>query len=314
MKKFIGIAASVVVVLAISFLATGIFSSAQQKGSEGAAVSSVSQDDFVASKVRTDGYGRFVRMCGADHDPIRILAAEEDYRIRRAEREALGLAEKAGGVVNVYFHVINRGSGLANGDVPQEMIDSQIAVLNSSYSGWHFNLVKITRTTNLKWFNLRMGTGAERDMKRTLHEGTAADLNIYSANLQKGLLGWSTFPSMYSANPAGDGVVILYTSLPGGSAYPYNQGDTATHEIGHWMGLYHTFQGGCAMPNDYVSDTPPEKSAAYGCPAGRDTCVGGGLDPIENFMDYTDDACMFQFTSGQFTRMDGQFAAYRYGN
>lgn len=312
MKKHLVKAVPVVVVLAASLFISLIFSDVQQTGAE-ASASGLVEAPMLIERPAGDGEGRLLRACGADHSPKRILAAESDFRIRMAEREAVGLAPRLGGTVDVYFHVINKGSGLSNGDLPQEMIESQLAVLNSSYPGWNFNLVMVTRTTNLKWFNLRMGTRAERDMKDTLHQGTAEDLNIYTANLQKSLLGWSTFPSMYSGNPNDDGVVILYTTLPGGSAYPYNQGDTATHEIGHWMGLYHTFQGGCAMPNDYVADTPPEKSAAFGCPSGRDTCIGGGPDPIENFMDYTDDACMFLFTPGQSERMDTQFAVYREG-
>lgn len=225
-----------------------------------------------------------------------------------------------GGTINVYFHVINNGSGISNGDITTQMINDQINVLNAAYAqwGWSFNLVATDRTTNASWYTAGPGTTAETQMKNALRQGTADDLNIYSSNPGGGLLGWATFPSDYAKSPKMDGVVILHSSVPGGTAAPYNLGDTGTHEVGHWMGLYHTFQGGCARNatsgGDLVSDTPAEKSSAFGCPTGRDTCTNiAGLDPITNFMDYTDDSCMDRFSAGQDTRMDSQFSTFRFG-
>jgi hypothetical protein len=222
-----------------------------------------------------------------------------------------------GGVVKVYFHVITSTSGAGNPGTSQ--ISSQMAILNAAYAstGWSFDLISTDITANNTWYTMTPGSTAESQAKTALRRGTAVDLNIYTANIGGGLLGWATFPSSYSSNPKSDGVVVLFSSLPGGAAAPYDGGDTATHEVGHWMGLYHTFQGGCARQDsggDAVGDTAAEKSAAYGCPVGRDSCTSlAGVDPITNFMDYTDDACMDRFSVGQDSRMDSMFSAYRFG-
>jgi hypothetical protein len=258
----------------------------------------------------------FKRGCAtAEVEPARRLQVETEMnQILSSQVQQTGLIA-AIAPINVYFHVITSGGA---GNMPQSQIDSQITVLNDAYaaSGFRFRLAGVDRTNNTSWYNVSPGTAAESSMKRALRKGTAVDLNIYAANLGGGLLGFATFPSDYASSPTSDGVVMLNTSVPGGTAAPYNEGDTATHEVGHWLGLYHTFQGGCrngATSGDFVTDTPSERSPAAGCPTGRNTCAGAGLDPIANFMDYTDDACMFEFSTGQATRMTKQFNAFRNG-
>lgn len=217
-----------------------------------------------------------------------------------------------GGVISVHFHVVTTADGV--GDVSEARIAAQIDVLNAGYAstGWSFQLASTDRIANDTWFSTCDTASTEAAMKG-MRVGGADNLNVYTCGPSGGLLGWATFPSSYQANAQNDGIVLLHSSLPGGSAAPYNLGDTATHEVGHWLGLFHTFQGGCKDPGDSVSDTALERAPAYGCPVGRDSCSNKpGTDPVENFMDYSDDACMDRFTAQQDVRIDTQFSAYRF--
>jgi len=315
MNKF-RVLAAVFSFCAIALLVFGINYVSNAESVEDAAVEQFESSDKL-NKYDEPVIAKGARFCATDHNPQKIAAAEIDFAERLEKMKDTPGVDATGGVINVYFHVVSNGSA---GNISDQMISDQMIVLNNAFDdwGWTFNVISVDRTSNATWYNGCYGS-SETAMKNALHQGTADDLNIYTCNPSGGILGYATFPSDYQSAPLRDGVVLLHSSLPGGSATPYNLGDTGTHEVGHWMGLYHTFQGGCARSatsgGDYVSDTPAERSAAYGCPAGRDTCTGSrfpGLDPITNFMDYTDDSCMDRFSADQDSRMDSQFTNYRY--
>lgn len=266
---------------------------------------------------------RETRTCGTLDVPEtaadQIQSSLDRFNLKRGNANRLQPGEI---VIPVHFHVINQGRGLENGDVPTRILREQVDVLNAGYSGatggantpFRFALASVDRTTNLEWFTALPGTIEEKEMKETLRVGDAAALNFYINSLGSvvNLLGWSSFPWNFKHSPLLDGVVLDYQALPGGSAFPYNEGDAGTHEVGHWLGLYHTFQNGCSKKNDHVADTPAEQSPAYACPLGRDSCpTDDGLDPVENFMDYTDNSCAFKFTEGQSARMEALAVQYR---
>jgi hypothetical protein len=226
--------------------------------------------------------------------------------------------------IQVHFHGITDRAG--HGFVSKARFQAQIKVLNNAYGGrtgpkaantpFRFRLASIDRTKNNRWYNASAftpeGLANLREMRRALHVGDARDLNLYTVGPKFGLLGFATFPS--NKYKKLDGVVLLNGSLPGGNANfgpgtVYNQGDTATHEIGHWLNLYHTFQGSCSRLNDYVTDTPRQYGGnnIFVCDPSLNTCPPFGsksTDPVKNFMNFVDDPCMNQFTRGQRDRMN----------
>ncbi len=198
------------------------------------------------------------------------------------------------------------------GDVSRK-ISNQISVLNGAYSNANisFSSAGIDVIEDCECYTMGHGSTAERNCKGRDSWDPNEYLNLYTANLGGGLRGWAVFPTSNLAWNA-DGVVLLAESLPGGSADPYADGDTGTHEVGHWLGLYHTFQGGCNGNGDYVDDTPAVRSPNYGCPNNVDSCRRqAGVDDVKNFMDYTDDGCMDHFSVGQDDRMHASIATYR---
>ncbi len=256
---------------------------------------------------------------GTDH---RDLSAREQAAIEKRTKDILAAKRKPGGGgttpaagagVPVYIHVMADANGA--GDVTDTQISQQITELNQDFAGgestsaantgFTFSLAGVDRYYNTSWHKDQQSTTYR---KQTRLGGKNA-LNIWLVDFA--YLGIATFPWDYAKNPGIDGIRVQYSSLPGGSATNYNQGKTASHEAGHWFGLYHTFQGGCTSTNDEVSDTPAQSSATSGCPTGRDSCSLPGLDPIHNYMDYSYDPCYDQFTPNQATRTQQMFAAYR---
>ncbi len=270
----------------------------------------------------------------AGHDAARTRkngSAKEPNAISAARAAALGNPKvrrtlAAGSVtIDTVVHVIS-AEPLTRAEIDRynTMIAAQMDVLNDAYAGsgasagstdtpFRFDYEHTTFTVNEAWASLAYGSKETKAAKSALREGDASTLNVYVVDLGGGLLGYATFPQQGKGRLSQDGVVILDESMPGGDVAPYNRGDTLVHEVGHWLGLFHPFQGACDGPGDYVSDTPAEAAPAWDCTMlGRDSCpADAGTDPVQNFMDYADDECINEFTEGQGRRMSNSWEAFR---
>ncbi len=215
--------------------------------------------------------------------------------------------------VPVAFHVVRKKNG--SFDVTDQQVDDQMAVLNAAFSskGFKFQLQTLIRHDDNRFATRCLDIGVERDFKQKHAVDPANTLNVYTCRPTSSILGYAWFPSDWEGEDHSmHGVVIHHASLPGGEFARFNEGDTLTHEVGHYLGLYHTFQGGCSNLGDRVDDTPAEGVPTKGCPTKKDSCPDlPRRDPTTNFMDYTDDRCMVRFTGGQKDRMLEQTAVFR---
>jgi Pregnancy-associated plasma protein-A len=211
--------------------------------------------------------------------------------------------------IDVSFHVLY--DGLTNdGNVNSTRVTAQIGVLNKAYAphGFQFRLRELVRTDNADWYST---CEDNQSFKAALHNPRDGPNVLYLYTCQSSSLGFATFPVDAVDEPILDGVVIKDQTLPGGTEVPYNLGITAVHEVGHWLGLLHTFAGGCSG-GDFVADTPAQATPSTGCPLSADTCpIQPGLDLVNNYMDYSDDVCLTQFTPGQVIRMQNAWRIYR---
>ncbi|MCB0820645.1 MAG: zinc metalloprotease, partial [Bacteroidetes bacterium] len=280
-----------------------------------------------------------------------LLANDPEYAARRALIEARTQefaseynpqsANRSVITIPVVFHVVYQN---ATENISDAMLLSQIDVLNDDYRKLNSNFSQTpsafqgvaadmeiefclattdpngATTTGITRTQTSTSSFSDNDnVKRSNNGGhdpwnTSKYLNIWVCDLGNNLLGYAQFPGGPAAT---DGVVVHYTSVgrPPANTFntAYNLGRTATHEVGHWLNLYHIWgdDGGACNGSDQVSDTPNQADANYGCPSYPHVSCSNGPngDMFMNYMDYMDDDCATMFTNGQKTRSQSLFGA-----
>jgi hypothetical protein len=312
---------SFLVLVAGFLLVTGCHKSSSpvEKGQEGdenavASQRNCSSQDVLEEQLKQDPSLR-QRMESIEEFTRRVVENPQAYRLL-----ANGIVE-----IPVVFNVLYKTTAQ---NVSLAQLQSQIDVLNEDFAATNadYNLTSTYNSVKSGNINIRFvldqvkrrsttkTSWSTNDAMKKAAQGIAptspsTKLNIWVCNLGGGILGYAQFPG---GNLATDGVVIddNATGRTGTAAAPFNKGRTATHEVGHWLNLRHIW-GDANCGNDLVGDTPTHNTANYGCPASghKSTCSGTPIEMTMNYMDYTDDACMYMFSAGQETRMLAVFAS-----
>jgi len=299
---------------------------------------SLTETSTVSSEVSADGTNPSIsgRQCGSyevfqqqlKDDPSLAgkMAAIENFTTRFQQNASMNRLVNGVIVIPVVVNVLYQ---TAAQNISLAQIQSQIAVLNADFAATNsdytltptiFQAVR-SGNTNIQFVldtvirkSTTTSSWSTNDAMKKAPKGIAPSspttkLNLWCCNLGGGILGYAQFPGGSSAT---DGVVIDDNAFgsTGTVTSPYNKGRTATHEVGHWLNLRHIW-GDATCGNDLVGDTPLHNAANYGCPVAghKSTCTGTPVEMTMNYMDYTDDACMYMFTLGQKSRMQALFAA-----
>ncbi len=276
------------------------------------------------------------RQCGTQEVLTRLLSEDpalasrmneiENFTTRFAQNPSANRLVNGVIEIPVVVNVLYRTSAQ---NISDAQINSQITVLNNDFQALNsdynstpsifqsvrsgntnvrFVLSKVVRksTTKSSWTT---NDAMKKSASGIVPTSPSTTLNLWCCNLSGGILGYAQFPG---GSAATDGVVIDDNAFgsTGTVSSPYNKGRTATHEVGHWLNLRHIW-GDATCGSDLVGDTPLHNTANYGCPTypHRSTCTGTPVEMTMNYMDYTDDACMYMFSAGQKTRMQAVFAS-----
>lgn len=270
-----------------------------------------------STKVVSPPVSRGTRTRCGTRDPA-TAAVRESVRLANRAKESMN--EHRDIEVPVNFHVLHDGK---DGYVSEDRLRRQIEVLNADFRDCKvaFHINNIDWHDNPDWHRMVPAEIAaaygyadnEGEAKQALGRDTDQTLNAYIvAPSIGGLLGWATFPWDLEIKSEMDGIVLNHAVVPGDPDFPQYLGRTGTHEVGHWLGLLHTFQNGCSEPGDGIDDTPFQAEEVYDCPVPAKSCPNSfGVDPVANFMNYTNDSCMNAFTVGQIGRIQSLTQVFR---
>ncbi|PNS16951.1 Cell morphoproteinsis protein PAG1 [Sphaceloma murrayae] len=278
----------------------------------------------LVSGASAQGSSSKVKPCGNIEVPDEMMAPASNFVVSSnslaadfsvAEGE---VAAEAATNIDVYAHVV---TGEAEKDAfTQAQVDRQIAKMNEAYAPANiaFTLRGTDFTVNQAWSSVALSGGrsgtAEREMQSTLGKGDYATLNLFfTADMQGSVGGWCQYPSSGGARREGpaSGCIVKAENLPKQNTRGVETGGgTAIHETGHWLGLIHTFEGGCEQ-GDQVDDTPPQTGPSNGCRNLQNGCAGAAVPLGNNFMDYGPETCRNTFSAGQIQRMNTMWTTMR---
>ena len=296
-------------------LATGApvrFAAHTKQDSQAAARSSCATHSSGHKQHATDV--RLAKLLESKRQHLRLARADST---QTASAGLYSIADQPQLLVPMKFIVMHNDN---KGKVQRAQIEKQVAVMDESFSGAQssgvqpdtgarFKLESVQYVNNAAYYQ-RCERNARKIQKAYVQEPEKY-LYVIVCNLDS--LGRSSLPEDYTESNNNHYIQLKDTTLPGGSNVGFNLGDTLVHEVGHYFGLAHTFDKGCSKKGDYVLDTPSAKGPNFTCTA-VDSCPNKpGMDAIENFMDYTADACMDRFSPGQVWRMRMQLNEHKPG-